>query len=227
MGPVLHPVGPLPPRAYWLRRVLMLLALVLVVALAWWLFSGIGGGTTGSAGSTSSSTTSPTSSASTPSASTSATQSATTTASATTSATTSKPSPSGSATPAACPDSAVKVVALTDATSYPAGVSPHLTVQVSNTGTVSCKRDVGQVALELIVSSGTARTWSSDDCNPGGSHAVVTLRPGQTFATTVVWSRSTSAPGCPSGKPKAAPGHYQLVARNLTLKSAPAPFQLL
>jgi len=219
VGPVLHPVGPLPPRAYWLRRVLILVALVLVVAAAWWFFSDIGGGTTGSAGSTTSGTPTPTTSASTPS----ATQTPTTTPT----ATATKPSPSGSATPAACPDSAIKVVALTDATSYPAGVSPHLTVQVSNTGTVSCKRDVGQVALELIVSSGTARTWSSDDCNPGGSHAVVTLRPGQTFATTVVWSRSTSAPGCPSGKPKGAPGHYQLVARNLALKSAPAPFQLL
>ena len=55
---------------------------------------------------------------------------------------------------------------------------------------------------------------------------MVTLRAGQTFATTVVWSRTTSAPGCPSGKPQAAPGHYQLVARNLTLTSAPAAFQL-
>ena len=128
--------------------------------------------------------------------------------------------------PGACPDSVIKVTALTDATTYPAGKDPRLTVEVSNIGTTSCKRDLGQVALELIVSSGSARTWSSDDCNPGGSHAVVTLRAGQTFATTVVWSRTTSAPGCPSGKPQAAPGHYQLVARNLTLTSAPAPFQL-
>jgi hypothetical protein len=120
----------------------------------------------------------------------------------------------------------IKVVAATDQTTYAAGVSPRLTVEVTNTGSASCKRDVGQVALELIVSSGSAHTWSSDDCNPGGSHAIVQLRPGQTFATTVVWGRTRSAPGCPSGKGKADPGHYSLVARNLTLTSAPAAFQL-
>jgi cytoskeletal protein RodZ len=224
VGTVLHPVGPLPPRAYWLRRVLIVLLVVLVVALVWWLFAGLSGGTpaagpTGSGSPSTTASTTPTTSS--PSATTSPT---TTSPTPTTSATT---SPSTTATSALCPDSVIKVTALTDATTYPAGKDPRLTVEVQNTGTVSCKRDLGQVALELIVSSGSARTWSSDDCNPGGSHAVATLRPGQTFSTTVVWSRTTSAPGCPSGKPQAAPGHYQLVARNLTLKSAPAPFQLL
>jgi cytoskeletal protein RodZ len=222
VGTVLHPVGPLPPRAYWLRRLLIVLAVVLVVALIWWLLTGLGSGSpaaapTGSGSPTTAPTTTPTSPTSTPTP---------TTTSPTPTATTTSPSPTTTGV-AACPDSAIKVTALTDATSYPAGKDPRLTVEVSNVGTVSCKRDVGQVALELIVTSGSARTWSSDDCNPGGSHAVVTLRAGQTFATTVVWSRTTSAPGCPSGKPQAAPGHYQLVARNLTLKSAPAPFQLL
>jgi cytoskeletal protein RodZ len=224
VGTVLHPVGPLPPRAYWLRRVLIVLLVVLVVALVWWLFAGLSGGTpaAGPTGSGSPSTTpSATPTTSSPSATTSPT---TTSPSPTPSVTT---SPSTTATSALCPDSVIKVTALTDATTYAAGKDPRLTVEVQNTGTVSCKRDLGQVALELIVSSGSARTWSSDDCNPGGSHAVATLRPGQTFSTTVVWSRTTSAPGCPSGKPQAAPGHYQLVARNLTLKSAPAPFQLL
>jgi cytoskeletal protein RodZ len=225
VGTVLHPVGPLPPRAYWLRRVLIVLVVVLVVALVWWLFAGMGSGSP-AAGPTGSGTPTPTTTPTSPTSTPTPTHT-TTSPTSTPTATTTSPSPTSTAGVAACPDSAIKVTALTDATSYPAGKDPRLTVEVGNIGTVSCKRDVGQVALELIVSSGSARTWSSDDCNPGGSHAVVTLRAGQTFSTTVVWSRTTSAPGCPSGKPKAAPGHYQLVARNLTLKSAPAPFQLL
>ncbi|MGZ4582400.1 MAG: hypothetical protein ACXVXG_17330 [Nocardioidaceae bacterium] len=78
----------------------------------------------------------------------------------------------------------------------------------------------------MTVTQGSKRIWSSDDCNPGGGSAIATLRPGQTFSTTVVWSRQTSKPGCPAGQPAAAPGTYQLLARNLSLTSAPAPFTL-
>jgi hypothetical protein len=118
------------------------------------------------------------------------------------------------------------VTALTNDTSYAAGVDPHFTVQVTNTSSASCTRDLGQVALELVVTSGSTRVWSSDDCNPGGGHAVVTLRAHQVFSSTVVWDRTTSKPGCPTGQPKAAAGSYQLTARNLTVHSAAAPFAL-
>jgi cytoskeletal protein RodZ len=224
VGTVLHPVGPLPRRAYWLRRLLFAVALLVVVALVWWLVSGMfASGSTGATGPTGSGSPNPASSSPSTTPTTTPTSP---TSTPTPTPTTSSPSPTGSATVAACPDSVIKVTALTDKTSYTSGQDPRLTVEVNNSGHVSCKRDVGQVALELIIHSGSARTWSSDDCNPGGGHAVVTLRAGQTFATTVVWSRTTSAPGCPSGKPQAAPGHYQLTARNLALTSAPAAFQL-
>ncbi len=223
MGSFLHPVGSLPPSAYWLRRLLVLLVAVLLLVGLWWLYGGVGGNSgSASPGPTSSGSSTPSPTGSSPTPTASVTQSPTTTPS----ATTSKPSATGSATPVACPDSVIKVLAVTGEATYPAGAPAKLSVQVTNTGPVACKRDVGQAALELIVSSGSARVWSSDDCNPGGGHAVVTLRSGQTFATTVSWDRQTSAPGCPSGKPKAAPGHYTLVARNLTLKSAATPFAL-
>ncbi len=221
---VLHPVGSLPPRAYWLRRLLVLLVVLVLLVGLWWLIGGLGSGGNGSAAPGGSGSPGPSSSS--PSATTSATTSATHSATTSPSTSTSKPSSSGSATVALCPDSVIKVLATTGQTSYPAGTPAKLGVEVTNTGTTSCKRDVGQAALELIVGSGSARTWSSDDCNPGGGHAIVTLRAGQTFATTVSWDRQKSAPGCPSGEPKAAPGHYTLVARNLTLKSAPTPFAL-
>ena len=110
--------------------------------------------------------------------------------------------------------------------SYTAGSKPHLTVSVTNTGKVACKRDIGQAAMGLIIMTGSTRVWSSDDCSPGGQAAVNTLKPGQVFSSTVVWNRTSSKPGCPSGQPAAAPGTYTLTARNLTLKSTPVTFVL-
>jgi cytoskeletal protein RodZ len=216
----MHPLGPLPPRAYWLRRTLLLVVLVLVVALVWWLLAGRGSGSGGAAPPT----TSPTASLSnTP------TTTPTSTTTSPTSHPTTTPTPTHTPSPAPtgpCPDSVIRVVALTNASTYPAGVDPKLTVSVTNTGSVPCKRDVGQAALTLTVSSGSSRTWSSDDCNPGGGSAINTLKPGQTFSSTVDWTRTKSKPGCPSGQPAAPPGAYQLVARDLSTLSAPAPFTL-
>jgi hypothetical protein len=118
------------------------------------------------------------------------------------------------------------VVALTSDTAYAAGRDPRFTIQVTNNAATACTRDLGQVALELVVTSGAARVWSSDDCNPGGGHAVVTLKPKQVFASTVVWDRTISKPGCPADQAKAAAGQYQLTARNGTLHSVATPFSL-
>jgi len=227
---MLHPVGSLPPGAYWLRRALVLTLLLMLVLGGWWLFGR--GGASGDTGSPPRSTagTGPSASPSphtshrpspspTPSHHPSATPTATHAAAAT-----SSPSPSSSATPT-CADSAIKVLAVTDASSYATGVKPRLTVQVTNTGDTSCRRDLGQAALTLLVSSGNTRTWSSDDCNPGGGSAVVVLRAHQTFSSTVIWDRVVSRPGCPASLP-AAGGSYRLVARNLRLYSAPVPFTL-
>jgi cytoskeletal protein RodZ len=221
VGSLLHPVGSLPPSAYWLRRLLVLLVVVAVGVGAWWLLGGFGSGkpsasTTGSGPGGSGS---PSSSATSRSASTSPSHTPSGTPSAHTSTST-------ALAVSLCPDSAIGVLALTSETSFPAGAPVRLAVEVTNHSATACKRDVGQVAIELVVSSGSARVWSSDDCNPGGGHALVTLRPGQTFATTVTWDRQESVPGCPSGEPKATAGHYALVARNLALKSAPALFVL-
>lgn len=218
MGTVLHPVGPLPPGAYWLRR-LLAVVIVLVVLLVGWELLGLGsGGTPSATGGTPS--TSPTPSSSTPSP-TRSTTSPTATATAT------KPSATTTAaTPGLCPDAVIKVVASTDHSTYAAGEDPRLTVTVTNSGSTSCKRDVGQAASELRVLSGGARFWSSDDCHPGGPTAVTLLAPGQSATSSVTWTRVQSTAGCPSGEPTAKSGSYQVVGRNLTLLSAPVPFTL-
>jgi hypothetical protein len=214
VGTLLHPVGPLPAGAYWFRRtVIAVVVLLLVVGGSLWFFGGgsskTAGGTHPSSGTTPTGTPTPTPT-STPTPTVSHTPSATTT-----------PTPI-----TLCSDSVIKVVALTDATTYPAGSKPHLTVSVTNTGKVACKRDIGQGAMNLLITSGAARVWSSDDCSPGGQPAVNTLKAGQVFTSTVVWTRTISRVGCPTGQPAAAPGTYTLITKNLTIRSAPVTFVL-
>jgi hypothetical protein len=194
----------------------MLLAVLVAVVAGGWFLARAGASPSAAPPQASQSSTPAPSSSSTPSVSTSPTPTPT-------------PSVSHRASPAAvtlCPDSVIRVEALTDSASYAVGVKPRLTVSVTNTGKVACKRDIGQAAMSLVVSLGTTRVWSSDDCAPGGQPAVNVLKPGQVFSSTVDWSRTSSKPGCPSGQPAAVAGSYTLVARNLTLKSVPAPFVL-
>ncbi|HTY71704.1 MAG TPA: hypothetical protein VMI11_04670 [Actinomycetes bacterium] len=243
MSSLLRPVGPHPPGVYWVRRLVALVLVVAVLLILFWLWGALtGGGGSPSAGpSTSVSTSatglgssppfssppaSPTPSHShSPSGSPSAKPTHTGSAKPTSS---SKPTTSPNASVKPCADSAITVTASTDAKSYPAGIDPKLSLSVRNTGKTTCTRDVGQIALELrIATAAGAHVWSSDDCAPGGPHDVVTLKPDQVFRTGVVWSRTTSKPGCPGGQPKAPTGSYVLTGRNLTLTSPAVDFQLL
>jgi hypothetical protein len=88
-----------------------------------------------------------------------------------------------------------------------------LTLTVKNTGTAPCRRALGPSAVELLITSGSDRIWSSDDCSPGGAAGEVVLQPGGTQAATVTWPGTRSAPGCPSARPAAQPGTYRITAR--------------
>lgn len=218
MGSLLHPVGSLPPGAYWFRRGVFAVVVLLLAGGGWFVLSGGGSGSPAASPSITPLTT--------PSSTPVVTSS--TTPSSTPSPTVSH-SPTASSTPVAvplCPDSAIQVEASTDAGTYAAGEKPKLTVTVTNTGKVACKRDIGRAAMGLVVSTGTTRVWSSDDCAPGGQAAVNTLKPGQVFSSTVLWNRTSSKQGCPSAQPAALTGTYTLVARNITLKSGPVTFVL-
>ena len=214
-----------------------LLVVLAVLLILWWVIGAIGG----SGGSSNAATSTSTTPASTHSSSAQHSPSATTTSHPSSSASHSSSksaskspsasttaSKSSSAAPKPCPPSAIAVTVSTDAASYPVGVQPRLNMSVRNSGTSPCTRDVGQAALELRVSTAAGTlVWSSDDCAPGGVHDVVTLKPNQVFRTALVWSRTTSKRGCPTGQPKAAPGNYSLHGRNLALTSAGAAFALL
>ena len=76
------------------------------------------------------------------------------------------------------------------------------------------------------MSSGGSKIWSSDDCNPGGQCKQRILQPGDRFVQSVQWERVISQEGCPTPQQSAAPGDYQVLARNIEVFSDPVPFTL-
>ncbi|GEK86707.1 hypothetical protein [Microbacterium aerolatum] len=118
------------------------------------------------------------------------------------------PEPTTSA-PAPCRAGDIVVDAVTDAETYPAGVSPQLSISLSNKGAVSCTLDVGSATQVFTVTSGEDVWWRSTDCQENPSNMVVTLEAGQTVtsAEPVVWDRTRSDVGtCDQENRARAPG---------------------
>jgi hypothetical protein len=204
---LLHPVGSKPPGTYWLRRALVVLVvLALVIGIRQVFFSG--GSTSASPEPSQSSTPAPD-----PSPSTSKSASA-------------KPTASSSSGTGNCKNNQIKVTASTDAASYQVGATPRLRMRIQNVSTSACKRDIGSKSNELVITSGDARVWSSDDCNAGGSSQVVTLKPDQSYSVDVTWLGRLSQKGCPPDQPIAEAGTYKLTGRNGEVESEPAVFSL-
>lgn len=170
-GALLHPVGPLAPRIYWIRRIVVVGGPLLLLVL---LASCLGGG-----GSPVKQKAAGGASASSPSAS----------------------RPSASATPAACETGQLSVTARVGAKSYlTGGPLPQLTVSVVNNGPAPCTRDVGPAQQSVTVYRGVLRVWSSADC-ASPSPQVRTLTPRKPYVVTLAWPRSRSSGGCPSTAP--------------------------
>lgn len=183
-----QPVGPEPAATYWRRRAVVALAAVAVLWVAALPLLDDDGGQD----------------ALVPQAQPSASPSA--------AAPTADPTatPAG---PAPCPDDALEVTATADADSYAVGGTARLELTVRNTGSVPCRRELGQGAVELVITSGDDRIWSSDDCAPGGEQGEVLLEPGATETARASWPTVRSAPECPPGQPQAQPGTYRVSAR--------------
>lgn len=212
----MHPAGPEPPMVYWIRRAAVVVVAVTVLALVWWLIGAVRGGDEPavgqvvSSGSAAASAAPPASASAAPAASAQPTSEA-----------------SAAVQPVACEDAAIAVTSTTDASTYPVGSTPRLTLTIENTGTVPCKRDVGPKANELSITSGGYHVWSSDDCNASNKSKVVVLKPGEKLASSITWNGNLTSPGCPNGEgPAAKAGTYRVEGRNLKVTSDPTPFSL-
>ena len=206
-----QPVGPLPAATYWKRRAGVLAAALLVLLLLVWAWPGGGDDTLEQSASPS------------PSASPSAMADPTADPSADPTA---DPSASPTAASDVCGDDVLEVTAAPDASSYAAGSAARLTLTVKNTGTVPCRRALGQGAVELVVTSGDDRIWSSDDCAPGGEQGEELLEPGGERTARATWSGTRSAPGCPEGQPAAQPGTYRVSGRVGELRVPGGSFEI-
>jgi hypothetical protein len=133
-----------------------------------------------------------------------------------------------------CGDSEVLVTTSIVPTSPGAGKLQYggtfiLKLQIQNTSSRTCTRDVGSVTEELMIRQGSTKIWSSDDCSSGGPkpHDVRTFHPGDAVSATIQWSSyDITTNGCKASSTPAPPGSYDLIGRVGTKTSSPKAFEI-
>src|SRR5690606_20656292 len=109
---------------------------------------------------------------------------------------------------------------------YPAGDKPKLLLTLVNTGRFMCTAEVGPRALEVRITSGDDRIWSSADCISGEGAQKRRLKRGIPYIRPVVWDRRRSAHDCRAERVGARPGTYVAVARGKAVRSGKVVFHL-
>ncbi|MBF6134233.1 DUF4232 domain-containing protein [Nocardia otitidiscaviarum] len=218
---MLEPNGPLPPEIYWRRRLLAIGALVVALALVLWLAFALLRGDGDDSSAAADTTTAATNKAAGSSSDTSESDSAQSQANATAEA---GPAAQGKQ----CPDQSLAVKVSVGAPTYKAGEQPVFGIVITNISSEACERDMGSGLQEVAVTSldGQRRMWASTDCYPEGTPDVRTLQPGQQAAFTVTWSGSTSQPNCAGERVPVPPGPYSVVAQLGSVTSSPEPFNI-
>jgi hypothetical protein len=186
MSSVLYPVGPQPPRVYWVRRLVVLgvpLILILVIAIS---CSGGGGGKKPSVGS-----------------GTGANPTVTPTTS-----TSSDPN-----APCLPSDLTATVAASADGGIYAVGQSPTFTATIRNVSLKTCKFTSTPANEIWKVTSGAAQWWSTAaPCSQTGPAKTKRLAPQESQQISFTWDGTRQDPGCDSGDP-AQVGTYHLHAK--------------
>ncbi|MFI6509567.1 hypothetical protein ACIBCT_18330 [Streptosporangium sp. NPDC050855] len=111
-------------------------------------------------------------------------------------------------------------------TVYPAGIRPRFILTLVNVGKVMCTAEVGPRSLEVRITSGPDRVWSSSDCISGETDHVDRLERGVPYVRELVWDRRRSGNDCASDRVAARPGTYVAVAHAPGLRSRKAVFHL-
>ena len=94
-----------------------------------------------------------------------------------------------------CVTKDVQIVAVTDATSYVAGIDPKLSLSITNIGPSACSFKDGSDVQDYVITSGTDTIWSSTDCQTGAVAHTSVLEPGKSVTSTPIsWSRTRSSP---------------------------------
>jgi hypothetical protein len=227
---VWHPVGALPARVYWRRRLLVLALVLAVLGGGAWLAVGLltrdGGGGTAAAAESGSPVRAPALDRVVPSLARVATPTPAEVPLAAEGAGDPAPAPVGPVAGGPCTDEMIDLTVRAPAT-VAVGSKPTFELVVSNVSAVPCTRtlDKGQQEIVLLDGAGT-RVWGSNDCFPEASSDLRTLAPGETLAFPLVWGGLTSEPGCAAPRATPSPGAYALRGRLESKVSVDVPFAL-
>ncbi|GAA4914140.1 hypothetical protein GCM10023334_014120 [Nonomuraea thailandensis] len=109
---------------------------------------------------------------------------------------------------------------------FAGGSRPTFLVTLVNTGSVMCTADVGPRAMEVRITSGADRIWSTADCVSGPGAEVKELQRGVPYVRSLEWDRRRSSTDCRSTAAAALPGTYVAVARMGRMRTSKGVFHL-
>ncbi|MFI9844085.1 hypothetical protein ACIHFD_44125 [Nonomuraea sp. NPDC051941] len=109
---------------------------------------------------------------------------------------------------------------------YTGESQPTFLVTLVNTGSVMCTADVGPRAMEIRITSGADRIWSTADCVSGAGSEVKELQRGVPYVRSLVWNRHRSSNDCRSTPAAALPGTYVATVRMGQLRTVKGVFHL-
>ncbi len=208
MGSLLHPVGPDEPRVYWVRRSLVLIVVIVLVAgVAWLVWPR-----------------EPTVSAVPPPTSPTATPSVSTTPSPAAPSASPSPTPTG---PVACDPTLMKLDVAGFQKVKVGAKNTAFTLTVSNNTKVACILTISPKTYKLTVTSGKDRIWSTADCEKWLPAKELTLDGGATHEFGVTWTLRRSGKDCKLAKDKLKPGTYVATASLGDKATAKQPLQLV
>ena len=195
---LLHPVGPEPPRVYWVRRAWLVAILVVLVIGGAYACAG-GGSSDNGEGAGASPRPTPTAGVT---------------------------SPAPAAVVHRCGAKRLRVETTTDDDTYPVGSTPRLTAVVVNDSDEPCRLATQASARTWVISSGADEVWSTEDCASKGVAALKRLKAGHQVTYVVTWDGHRSEPGCASPGDAAQPGTYRLDVTVDGARAKPAIFHL-
>ncbi|MFC5822957.1 hypothetical protein [Nonomuraea insulae] len=103
---------------------------------------------------------------------------------------------------------------------------PTFLVTLVSTGPVMCTADVGPRAMEIRITSGADRIWSTADCVSGEGTEVKQLQRGVPYVRSLEWDRRRSSSDCRATPPPALPGTYVAMVRMGKMRSTKGVFHL-
>jgi hypothetical protein len=191
MGAWRNPVGPLSAWVYWVRRAVVALAILVVIALIVVLAVAISGTLQPGAGGVSAAP--PTAASETPSDIPAVVEPV------------ASPTPTG---PVACDPNLVALTIKGYDSIKVSASSPKFALTATNTGQVACILDISGANYNLTVKSGNDLIWTTAHCAEWVPNTNQVLDPGAAVEFSITWKLRRSGQDCEIVKGKLKPGTY-------------------